>query len=478
MRECRLAAGFLLLTFVLTVVTVARPAQAARATETKMAYASHSVHASYSVGEAVAPDLDASARGLTEAPRVWPWWRWYRMGVSPQFSYRQVVEAGRRRGRRAQRLEIRTRYRYVPRRVSRRVADVDVLITGIDVYQRGRFLGSIERIPPRIRRTRARIFRNRPARIDREIAVIGGGEYGYELLALRPGRVWHRPAVLAAARVNLRRGAAVPVRRSRLISSRRSRNFSPIPVLPTKLGQISTRLLRFDVSYYDDTRLGDNYDGPRWSYEGNRDDSFDRFDDRYDPRYDSYDDRFERRRREGFDNRFNDQSPDRFEPRDRPLKAPYDERYDWKNDGVNPPRSAPRSSPPDRRSPYRKGASPTTLFAENGRSPEKDSAPNRGSRAPTQDVDPRPSVPRPDARTARNAPPMTVSRSENASRSTNTRSTNTRSTNRRGSDRSDSATRRTPDTVTGRDTRTVGDGDDALTIKRETEIVRLDDYEE
>jgi len=68
---------------------------------------------------------------------------------------------------------------------------------------------------------------------------------------------------------------------------------------------------------------------------------------------------------------------------------------------------------------------------------------------------------------------MTVSRSENASRSTNTRSTN-----RRGSDRSDSATRRTPDTVTGRDTRTVGDGDDALTIKRETEIVRLDDYEE
>ena len=149
---------------------------------------------------------------------------------------------------------------------------------------------------------------------------------------------------------------------------------SPIPLLPTELGQISTRLLRFDVSYYDDTRLGDIYDGPRWSYEGNRDDSFDRFDDRYDPRYDSYDDRFERRRREGFDDRFNDQSPDRFEPRDRPLKAPYDERYDWKNDGVNPPRSAPRSSPPDRRSPYRKGASPTTLFAENGRSPEKDSA--------------------------------------------------------------------------------------------------------
>jgi len=38
--------------------------------------------------------------------------------------------------------------------------------------------------------------------------------------------------------------------------------------------------------------------------------------------------------------------------------------------------------------------------------------------------------------------------------------------------------RRTPEAVTGRDTRTVGEGDDAVTIKRETKIVRLDDYEE
>lgn len=502
-QERRMAAGLVMLTVMLAMVTVARPAQAAGVTETDVALASHAV------GTAAASVPDASVREVTGQSvtgqsvtgqtvagqsRVWPWWRWYQAGVSPQFAYRQVVETGRRRGRRAQRFEIRTRYRYVPRRVSRRVADVDVLITGIDVYQRGRFVGSIERIPPRLRRTRARIFRNRPARIDREIAVIGGGGYGYELLALRPGRVWQRPTVLAAARVNIRRGAAIPVRRSTLISSRRSRYLAPIPLLPPDVGQISTRLLRFDVSYYDDSRFGAIYDGPRWSYEGDRYDSHDRFDDRYD----SYDDRFDPRGDGRFDDRFKDSRPSRFEPRDRPFEAPYDRRYDRRKGEVNPPRSVPRPSPQNRRTPYRQEASPTTEFAENERLSAKRSAQNPGSRAPAEDVDPRP-----NARTARNASPTIDSRSDNTTRTRNGRGSERaaersagrtsgpdvamRMARRSGSSsenatrtagRSASAMRRTPDTVTGRDTRTVGNGDDAVTIKRETEIVRLDDYEE
>ena len=464
---------------------MARPAQAAIATGVDVAYAS----------SAVSGPAGTSARYAHEATRsrVWPWWRWYRTGVSPQFAYRQVIETGPHWGRGGQRFEIRTRYRYVPRRVSRRVADVDVLITGIDVYRRGRFLGSIERIPPRIRRTRARIFRYRPARVDREVAVIGGGGFGYELLALRPGGGWKRPAVLAAARVNIRRGAAIPVRRSSLVYTRGARYLTPIPLLPPDIGRISTQLLRYDISYYDDSRFGSIYDGPRW------DDDRDRYDDR----------QFEEDRRFEYD---------------------YDRRFDSNNGPVNEPRSVPRSSPGEGRkgrTPFRQEGSPSTQFAENGRTEnrrtengrpgsvrDRDSqgrdSQGRGARKSIEEVEPRLSLPRTDARTARNASPTIVSRSDRDS-SARSQTQNERTTDRNGrsaggsvsrseegasamrmaqradpsakrspemAGRSASAMRRTPEAVTRRDTRTVGEGDDVVTIRRETKIVRLDDYEE
>ncbi len=432
---------------------MARPAQAAIATGVDVAYAS----------SAVSGPAGTSARYAHEATRsrVWPWWRWYRTGVSPQFAYRQVIETGPHWGRRGQRFEIRTRYRYVPRRVSRRVADVDVLITGIDVYRRGRFLGSIERIPPRIRRTRARIFRHRPARVDREVAVIGGGGFGYELLALRPGGGWKRPAVLAAARVNIRRGAAIPVRRSSLIYTRGARYLTPIPLLPPDIGRISTQLLRYDISYYDDSRFGSIYDGPRWDDE-------DRYDDR----------QFEDGRR--------------FEDDDR--------RFDPDNGPVNG--RTVNGRPENGRSVRDRNSQ--------GRNSQGRNSQGREARKSIEEAEPRLSLPRTDARAARNASPTLASRSDRDSR-TRSQTQNERTADRNGrsagrsvsrseegasamrmarradpsakrspemAGRSARAMRRTPEAVTGRDTRTVGEGDDAVTIKRETKIVRLDDYEE
>lgn len=507
-RERQAVAGLLVLLVVIAAMVMPRSAQAAMASTVDVAFAAPATAFAPS-GFAVSERVGASVGAGSVAPsRVWPWWRWYRTGISPQFAYRQVVETGPRRGRRAQRFEIRTRYRYVPRRVSRRVADVDVLITGIDVYQRGRFLGSIERIPPRIRRTRARIFRNRPARIDREVAVIGGGGFGYELLALRPGRVWQRPAVLAAARVNVRRGAAIPVRRSSLVYARGARYLTPIPLLPPDIGRISTQLLRYDRSYYDDSRFGSIYDGPRWQYD-NSFDRYDRFDDR--SRFD--DRRFDDR---GFEDR-------RFED-DRRFEGEYDRRFDRDNEPVNGPRTVPRSSPGDDRegrAPFRQDGSASPQFAENRRSePDRSSqgSQGRGARASIEQVEPRTSSPRANARTARTASRATASRSESDSRSRSrsrterttgrserstgraaeraTERTASRSTERASgmrmarraespgrrsvetSGRSARAMRRTPEAVTGRDTRTVGEGDEAVTVKRETKIVRLDDYEE
>ncbi len=484
-REYAWAAGLLLWTIVAFMAV--RPAEAAMASDADVAFAP-------STPTTALASWTGAAAHDTARSRVWPWWRWYRTGVSPQFAYRQVVETGPRRGRRAQRFEVRTRYRYVPRRVSRRVADVDVLITGVDVYRRGRFLGSIERIPLRIRRTRARIFRNRPARIDREIAVIGGDGLGYELLALRPERVWQRPAVLAAAQVNIRRGAAIPVRRSSLVYGGRARYLTPIPLLPPNLGRISTQLLRYDISYYDDSHFGPAYDGPRWQHD------------------------------DGFRNRLES----RFEDE-------YDWRFDRDNEPINEPRTVPRPSRGEGRespTPFRQEGSLSTQFAANGRSEQERSTQqrsgrlsqdrrsqdrrpqdrrpqNRGARKSIEKEEPRSSLPGDNARRARNASPMIASRSDNESRgaprSQMKRSSrqNARSAGRTASrsaesaagmrmarradsstrrsaetaGRSASSMRRTPEAVTKRDTRTVGEGEEAVTVKRETKIVRLDDHD-
>jgi hypothetical protein len=482
---------------VFSAMRMSRPAEAAVASSPDRAHAAPTASASVLTsstwdGSAVESGV-ATSKALS---RVWPWWRWYRTGVSPQFAYRQVVETVPRRGRRTQRFEIRTRYRYVPRRVSRRVAEVDVLITGIDIYRRGRFLGSIERIPPEIRRTRARVFRNRPARIDREIAVMGGDGFGYELIALRPERAWKRPVVLAAARVNVRRGAAIPVRRSSLVHLRGARYLTPIPLLPPKLGRISPELLRYHISYYDDSRFGSIYDGPRWQYD-DRYDRYGHFGDWYDDRYD---DHFDNRDRFGLRDRLNDRYDDgRFDEDDR-FEDEYDRRFDPDDAPVRRPQTVPRPSPGDGRegrAPLRQNASPSRQFAGNQRS-----APDRGERTSTRKGESRklrpgsPSVPRDNARTARSATPATASRSRNdlsperSARQSVLPSLQSGSAMRTARRANDSArrsaetagrsagTRQTPDVVTGRDTRTVGEGDSAVTMKRETKITRLDDYQE
>lgn len=263
-----------------------------------------------------APAAQAGASG--SAQRVWPWIRWYRSGISPQFAYRQVIQAGPR-GRGRQRLEIRTRYRFVPQRVSRRWANVDIVITGVDVYRRGRFVGSIRRLPASIRRTRALIRRNGHVRLDREVAVIGGGGLGYELLALRPGGAWRRPVVLSAARVNVRQGRAVPIRRSSLTRGRQGRFLTPIPLLPADVGDVSPRLLRYEPAYYEYSRRNFGYDTPpAFGYPGRFEQRFeDRFeDDRVDDRYDN---RFDNDRYEGeYDRRFD-------RPGRNPLRADRDD---------------------------------------------------------------------------------------------------------------------------------------------------------
>ena len=392
----------------------------------------------------------AGASGSTQ--RVWPWIRWYRSGISPQFAYRQVIQTGLR-GRGRQRLEIRTRYRFVPQRVSRRWANVDIVITGVDVYRRGRFVGSIRRLPASIRRTRVLIRRNGRVRLDREVAVIGGGGLGYELLALRPGGAWRRPVVLSAARVNVRQGRAVPIRRSSLTRGRHGRFLTPIPLLPADVGDVSQRLLRYEPAYYEYSRPNFGYEPPHaYGFSG-------RFEQRFEGRFD--DDRFDEDR---FDDRYDDRfDDDRFEGEnerrlDRPGRNPLRNDPD---DIRRVPRNRNATPRQDRRTPFRVDVPPSSQVASN-------SERRRGAR---------------ESHSARASTPETSRRSPLTSRTRSTpraeRGSRTgRSSTRSENGREATAMRRAPETIRKHDTRTVRREGSEVRVERETKLTRLDDYEE
>lgn len=199
-------------------------------------------------GSAVASDAayvqaDSDAKHRLQNAGDWPWRRWHRARIEPRFEYRQVIRVGQHR--RARRFEGHTRYRYVTRRASWRRAHVDIVIEGIDVYRRGRYLGTVDRLPRGIRRTRARIWRGGRVALDRDVALIGKPRRGYEILALEPSRGHYRPRVLRAAVVRLRRGEAVPIRRSRLIRAHRHQRLAPIPLLPDDIGIFDDRHAAF-----------------------------------------------------------------------------------------------------------------------------------------------------------------------------------------------------------------------------------------
>jgi hypothetical protein len=201
---------------------------------------------------AVGPLADG-ADSWGERTARWPWVRWERRGRSPQMVFRQVLpdrsvrpyrRPHRDRHRRYRgRIEIETRYHFRVRRASWRRARAVLVVDALVVRRDGRRIGVIRKLPRALRRARVTVTRNGRVRSDRRLVVVGERGRGFELVALstRSGpRRAGRP--IAVAEVQLRRGRAVPVRRSLFLRDRRAGE--PVPILTARAVR-SPRPLRY-----------------------------------------------------------------------------------------------------------------------------------------------------------------------------------------------------------------------------------------
>jgi hypothetical protein len=195
------------------------------------------VHAaSADAATAVRPGVLTSVDAASTA-HYWPWRQWRRARVTPRFEYRQLIGAHAHRRSRSRSFEIRTRYRYITRSASRFRARFDVVVEGIDVYRRGRYIGTVDRLPRSLQRVRARVRRGRAPDLDRRLVLVGRPGRGFEVLALDSRRRTPRARVRAVGVVRLREGRVQSVRRSRLLHGRRYTSLVRVPLLPSHLGQ-------------------------------------------------------------------------------------------------------------------------------------------------------------------------------------------------------------------------------------------------
>jgi hypothetical protein len=169
----------------------------------------------------------------------WPWVHRHHHGWRPRYRYRQVVyvNAGWGQQRRRSQIDVRTYYYHELRHATNDRAEVDVYVEQIELYEDGRYLGTIDHIPERLGRTRATVYRNGEVRFDRDIFVIGDSYAGFELVSTQ----FYNDFVLDAYRsshglrvgkVDLRRGRVVPTSYSRLFQTRDFQGHVPVSLLP------------------------------------------------------------------------------------------------------------------------------------------------------------------------------------------------------------------------------------------------------
>ncbi len=169
----------------------------------------------------------------------WPWEVRYHSHWRPRFRYRQVVyvDAGWHGHRRRNRVEVHTYYRHKVLFANDRYSEVEIEIDAVDLYQNGRFLSTVDRIPGSLRKVRAIIHTDGRIEFDRNIFILGDSYTGFEMIATR----YYSDHLFSAyedghgykvGRVDLRRGKVKKARRSRLFNRGRFAGHAPISLLP------------------------------------------------------------------------------------------------------------------------------------------------------------------------------------------------------------------------------------------------------
>ncbi|MGI9174934.1 MAG: hypothetical protein ACR2GR_06415, partial [Rhodothermales bacterium] len=169
----------------------------------------------------------------------WPWEYRRKRNWRPRYQYQQVIyyEAGWGGRRHESRIDVRTDYHHRVRSADRRRAVVDIYIDRIALYENGRFLGAVDRIPNRLEKIRAVIHRSGHVEFDRDVFLVGDPYAGFELIATRHYDeflldAYERGHTLDVGVLDLRRGRVEKVRHSRLFDPYDFDGFVPISLLP------------------------------------------------------------------------------------------------------------------------------------------------------------------------------------------------------------------------------------------------------
>lgn len=174
---------------------------------------------------------------------AWPWEIRYTRHWSPRYRYRQVVVVRSDWGRshRESRIEMETTYRHKVRYANDEYAVLDIDIEQIAIYDNGRFLGMMDRIPNHLSSIEATVFRNGDIAFDRDIFLVGDRRAGFEIISTDfydgyAGQGYRRGDLIEVGRVDLRKGRVRSVGRSRLFNPDSWRGFAPISLLPEDEG--------------------------------------------------------------------------------------------------------------------------------------------------------------------------------------------------------------------------------------------------
>ncbi len=189
----------------------------------------------------------------------WPWVRRYNRHWAPRYRYRQVVyvDAGWGRHRRTSRVEVRTTYSHQVTYANHEYAELDLYIEAVELYQNGRYLGYIDRIPNNLSRLEATVYRDGYVHFNRNIFVVGDAQSGFEMISTRhyDGHIldrYDRRHGYKVGRVDFRRGRVVERRNSRLFDPYDFAGFVPISLLPEDEGWLWDKGFESVSSHYDD----------------------------------------------------------------------------------------------------------------------------------------------------------------------------------------------------------------------------------
>lgn len=171
-------------------------------------------------------------------------------------------------------MEVETTYRHRLRRADHRRAEIDVYVQRIALYDRGRYLGEVDRIPAKLARTRAYVYRNGAVRFDREIFLVGNRYDGFEIISTRYYddyilNAYDRSHGFRAGYLDLRRGRVFSIRHSRLFDPFQFDGHVPLSLLPDDRGWLLDYGRESITGYYYDSRDARGYEDDRdWNDRG------------------------------------------------------------------------------------------------------------------------------------------------------------------------------------------------------------------